>query len=481
MKRRLTTFLQEHAWLLFSVLVLALFLGTRGFNEPDEGRYAEIAREMATSGNWLVPTLNGFDHFQKPPFLYWCTALSLRTFGHNEWAGRLPSALAGLGVVCLTYLIGRKLFSAQTGRNAAVILVSGLEFFALARLLTPDMTMSLWIVAAIAAFVHRDHWCFFIAMGLGFLTKGPMALVVPLAAAITWHWSTRGTADWRPVPWARGLLLTLLIALSWFILLSVWRAELFAYFWKYELVQRFGSNSHGRSQPWWFFLPVLLLGLMPWTFLLPGMARRLWQRYRSRAVAPQHLFLLGWAFIPLLILSCSGSKLLTYVLPLLPAFAIAAAAFLQSTRLTWKIAIPAAAVWIAVVSNSTAFSPLMGRQVSIKPLALLLEAQPDSESALLFTCGVRTHGFAFYTNELVSTTRGDADIVLPLDTADAARVFKNVARCASELTGGPRAYGIVDEDRFQANFKPKGWRSLGQEGGFLLITNDQVSTVAVAR
>ena len=131
--------------LLLAACLLAAFflkLGDRGLNEPDEGRYASIAREMAVDGDWLIPHLNGIPHFQKPPIIYWATALSFRCFGFNETAARLPSTLAALGILALTFLIARKLFGAATGVGAAFVLAALVEFFALARMLTPDMVMS---------------------------------------------------------------------------------------------------------------------------------------------------------------------------------------------------------------------------------------------------------------------------------------------------------------------------------------------------
>lgn len=471
MKKGIVGLFQRYAWLACSVAVLFAFLGTRGLNEPDEGRYAEIAREMAQSGDWLVPTLNGFEHFQKPPLIYWLTALSIRVFGANEWSARLPSALAALGTIWLTYLIALRLCSGTVARNAALILVSSLEFFALARLLTPDMTLTFWITAALAAFVHRRHWLFFVAMGLGFLTKGPMAVVVPLSAALAWQITSRGTAEIRHLPWGRGTLVVLGVGLSWFIMLSLQSPELLSYFWKYELVQRFASRTHGRSQPWWFFLPVITLALLPWTFFLVKPLRTFWHRWQTGTVSPPQALLAGWVVLPFVILTCSGSKLVTYVLPLLPALAIAIGSSFTSTRRVWKIAVPAMACWLLAAINVDHFGPYLARQASVKDLAEALEAEANSEDAILFTCGVRAHGLAFYAEELVSTTRGDADIVLPLAPAQLARVFRNARHCLDSLSTGALAYGIVDQERFASSFKPKGWRALRTEGDFVLITN----------
>ena len=236
---------------------------------------AEIGREMAATGQWLVPHLNGFEHFQKPPLLYWATAASIRLFGTNEWAARLPSALAALGALVLTWLIARRFFSPTRAVAAALVLLSSVEFFTMARLLTPDMTLTFWVTAAVAALVYRRNWLFFVCMGLGFLTKGPMALVVPICATFGWQYGLRRTgAEPQPLPWVRGLVLSLLIGLAWFITLSILQPDLFTYFWKYELVERFASHAHGRSKPMWFFIPVLLIGFVPWTFFLPGLIRQ---------------------------------------------------------------------------------------------------------------------------------------------------------------------------------------------------------------
>lgn len=318
------------ALLAAATLTLFLFLGSRGLNEPDEGRYGELGREMLATGDWLIPHLNGVPHFQKPPLLYWATATSFRLGGLNEWSARMPSALAALGIVLLTLQIGRRLRDFQTGLAAALIVLSAIEFFALAHLLTPDMMLSLWITAAIAALVEhratgRSVWrgLFFLAMGLGFLTKGPMALVVPLAAALSVG-RMEPRINWRQ--WTAGLMLTLVVGLSWFLALALRHHELFGYFLGYELLERFASSSHGRSRPFWFFIPVLVGGFMPWTFFLPPVLLRAWQRWRSEErLAWGQRLLAGWAIIPFIALSISGSKLPTYILPLFPALALGVA------------------------------------------------------------------------------------------------------------------------------------------------------------
>lgn len=465
------------AWLCLAVPVLFLFLGSRGLNEPDEGRYAEIAREMAVTGEWLVPHLNGFEHFQKPPLLYWMTALAIRVFGANEWAARLPSALAALGTVWLTVAIARRLFGGERAAAAAAVLVTSVAFFALGRLLTPDMLLTFWTTAAVAALVHRRPWLFFVCIGLGFLTKGPMAFVVPVSAALGWRLASPAEERKREqarLPWARGLALALGIGLSWFVVLSLWRPDLFEYFWRYELVERFASRSHGRSKPFWFFAPVLIAGFLPWVVWVPGLVRAAWRRCRGRTLNAPLGLLLGWALPPLVILSLSGSKLPTYVLPLLPALAIAVAARLRAPGRVWRVAVPAAACLVAAVMLLPRFEHMLGQQASVRPLVRLLRAQPGADSARVFACGVRAHGLEFYWGGLVGVTKGDADIVLPTSPAQRQRLFKSPRTLAGELTGGPLAFGITRPWQFSESFDNGEWTVLGQSGDFLLIANKPI-------
>jgi 4-amino-4-deoxy-L-arabinose transferase-like glycosyltransferase len=525
---------QPLALVAFACTALLLFLGSRGLNEPDEGRYAEVGREMAVSGEWLVPHLNGIPHFQKPPLLYWATAASIRVFGVNEWAARLPSALSALGIVLLTYWIGSLLFGKRTGVAAGLVLLSTLGFFVAARLLTPDMFMTFWITAAIACLVKFGRgggrlwaWLFFAAMGLGFLTKGPMALVVPISAAVSWQFSRRRTVAPLRLPWVRGVVLMLGIGLSWFIVLSIRDPDLFSYFAGDELVKRFASKSHGRSKPFWFFAWVLPAALFPWTFFLLimlGGKVAAWRRgWRPR---PEQALLLGWVGIPLMILSLSGSKLPTYVIPLFPALALAIGHWTRSrenhrlwnvgivttivglgaitlgieaiehtaqvdlpdsymimpgllaclvlmrhhpvsTRLV--VALSTVVVWLAGVENLEKLSSQLEQQASVKPLAVYLRSAPDFPQATIFACEVRAHGWEFYLERLTHMTRDDADVVLRLTPEQESRMIRNASRCEAAMLAKAPAYGLVRTERFARSFSPEKWKVLADNGDFLLI------------
>jgi 4-amino-4-deoxy-L-arabinose transferase-like glycosyltransferase len=322
---------------VFAVIVLFAWLGGRGLNEPDEGRYAEVGREMAATGDWLMPHLNGFEHVQKPPLLYWTTALSFRWFGVDEWAARLACVLPALGTLCLTWFLAGALFNRGLRPLAVLILLSSCEFLLLSRTLTPDMMLTFWITSAIACLVKYvkgggNAWRigFFAALGIGFLCKGPMALVVPISAALFWQRALSRRGSSPRLRWASGLPITVVLGGWWFVVVVVQHPPLLQYFLGYELRDRVFSDLHGRSQPFWFFVPVLLAGALPWTPALIGVlwsgGRRLWSRER---LSPELWLLAGWLVPPLLVLSLTSSKLATYVLPLFPALALLAARWCQ--------------------------------------------------------------------------------------------------------------------------------------------------------
>lgn len=523
---------------LLIVVTLFSFLGSGGLNEPDEGRYAEMAREMAEGESWLVPHLNGIPQFQKPPMVHWATALSLKCLGTNEWAARLPSALSALGTLLLTWSIGRTLFGRREAALAVLVLLSSLEFFVMARLLTPDMLMTFWITAAAWCLVKRVrggggavwHWMFFAAMGLGFLTKGPMGIVVPVSAAISWQVSSRRSGAGFRLPWVRGMVLTLLLGLWWFVALALTDPALFSYFAGDELVKRFGSGQHGRVRPWWFFFMVLPAGAYPWTFLLGSLvierAMAWWRRRWSPS--PVGWLLLGWVILPLIILSFSGSKLPTYILPLFPALALAGgrglSVNLKSRLWLWAwvltslglVAIvgafvgmgrwagfsvpemrpllavalvlglalwrrPAMAIpvlgagmsmgWVLGVAQIDVFNDHLAQQATVRPLAEELRKHADVEKATIFTCDAAAHGWEFYLGRKIYVTRGDSAVVLPLTREQQERLPKSPARMAKQMLAKHPSFGLVRTGRFASTFGTEHWEVLGRSGDFLLVAS----------
>lgn len=296
--------------LVWGVVLLALFfqLGTRALNEPDEGRYAEIGREMISSGDWLTPRLNGIPHLSKPPLTYWCIALSLRLFGVNEFAARLPSALAALGTLLALYAMLRTAADERAALWAVLMLTTSGLFFLAARLVTSDMLLACWVTWSVRAIWRRSNWLF-VFLALGVLTKGPVAILLPLFAAVGLR------PRLREFRWGWGLLIFIALTAPWFLAVTTRYSNLWRYFLVRELFQRVATTEHGRAQPWWFLIVVALGGMLPWTFLVFTQVPR---------TETAQMFA-AWAGLGVVFFSLSQSKLPTYVLPLMPPMAALAA------------------------------------------------------------------------------------------------------------------------------------------------------------
>lgn len=314
--------------LAVSAVVLFMWLGTRGLNEPDEGRFAEIARAMALQDSWLVPHLNGIPHFQKPPLYYWTAACCIKVLGVSEWAVRLPSALAAFGTIACTMLMAGLLFGPQARWMSGLILLSSAEFVTLGRLATTDMLFTFWITASVAGLVvyarrRRGSGlvAFYLCMGAAFLTKGPLGLLIPVSAAIAWQIALgRLAKQTLRLFWLIGIPVSLGIGLSWFLAICHRYPALYDYFLRYEFAERIATNVHGRHEPFWYFVPVLAAGFLPWTLFLPGVGAAL--RGRGVFTKPAAWLMIGWLVIPFVVLSCVNSKLATYVLPFMPPLSL---------------------------------------------------------------------------------------------------------------------------------------------------------------
>ncbi len=316
------------------VLFLALWfanLDARRLIRPDEGRYAEIAREMAASGDFVTPRLNGIKYFEKPPLQYWATATAFAVFGPDEWTARLWPALTGVLALLVVWRAGRRVFGEEAGDLAGIIGAGMLWMAANGHLNSLDMGLAGFLTAALGAFLwaQRDEarsgerrlgmalaWA---ACALAVMSKGLVGLVLPGGAIFLYLLASR---DWRllgrlhPVS---GALIVLALCAPWFIAVSRANPEFAHFFFVHEHFQRFLTPVHRREAPWWYFLPLLLAGALPWTRLA---LRSLWGAWRlDRGAFQPRLFLLGWIAFTMLFFSASSSKLPSYILPVFPALA----------------------------------------------------------------------------------------------------------------------------------------------------------------
>ena len=393
-------FVRRHAWLepLLLSLVLAVWfgyeLGSRALWSPDEGRYAEIPREMVESFDYLTPRLNGVKYFEKPPLVYWLTAGSIKLFGLNEWALRLwPALFALLG--CLTvYFLGMRLYSARAGLFAAIVLASNPLYDFLGGALTLDMPLAALLTAAFCTFLlgvreppgtRRRLWLygFYAATALAVLAKGLVGIVIPALVVGAW---IAILGEWRlprEIHLRSGILILFAIAAPWHILVSQANPEFARFYFIHEHVERYFTTVHERYKPAWFFLPVLVAGMYPWSALLPHVLREafsgLWRERRQRW---ETWFLLLWAWLPFGFFSVSRSKLVPYILPVLPPLALLLGCWLARA---WDRSLrPARSMLLLLMALAVVFA--VG-------LAVLPRLSPDSVSV---KSAVAQLGLGFY-------------------------------------------------------------------------------------
>jgi len=324
-------------WLIAAALLVAWFSGiaVRKLQHPDEGRYAEIAREMAATGDWVTPRLNGLKYFEKPPFQYWATAATFKTFGTREWTARLVPALAGLLAVAIVGWTAARLEGPPAGVYAALVLAGSLWHFAMSQLLTLDSVLSAWLAVALCAFLlaQRDgltrtacrNWMLvaYAAAAGATLTKGLVGLVIPGATLVLYTLATRDLGPWKRLHALPGLAVYLLLTAPWFLLVSRDNAEFAQFFFIHEHFERFLTNEHRREGSWYYFVPMFLAGILPWLLVWAWTLRRSWRnapRAANGFAWPK--FCLVWALFVFVFFSLSGSKLPSYILPMFPAIAL---------------------------------------------------------------------------------------------------------------------------------------------------------------
>jgi 4-amino-4-deoxy-L-arabinose transferase-like glycosyltransferase len=331
---------QPRIWIALFALVVALgFLGMRGLWDHDEGRYTNIALHMLDSGNWLEPRRNAeIPHWTKPPLTYWAIAASIAVFGQNEFAARLPMALAYLLCVALAWRLARRLAPGQEAASAAVF-ASMLLPFGAAQLITTDFLLAAFATLAVACFVEARFgarrpraWLLgmWAALGLAFLTKGPPALL-PLLVMLVFD-ALRPAHAARRVLTPAGVIVFAAVALPWYAIVVQRHEGLLDYFIGREVVARVVTDAADRNAAWWgwivVYVPTLLIGTLPWTpaalrwaRTLPGRVRA-WRDPAARAADPAALLLALWLLLPLLVFCLARSRMPLYVLPLVVPLAL---------------------------------------------------------------------------------------------------------------------------------------------------------------
>lgn len=327
------------AWCVIALVLLGGTLGWQPLRDPDEGRNAEVAREMAVSGDWVLPHLNGLPYLDKPVLYFAMGAASISVLGANEFAARLPGFLAALGTAVLVGLFARRRWGADAGRVAGLATLAAPLPMAFSRIVIMDSTLTFLVVASLLAF-HRaverrraareagetGGWfrgwgayslIAWALIGVGILAKGPVALLFPVLIILPY-------AIWRRQPWAFlhpvGPVVMVAIVAPWLWAVTREVPDLVRYVIDTEIVARVSSDALIRTKPWWYYGPMLLIGGAPWTFTALSRIRR-----RTGPADPHTVFVGLWVLVPLVLFSLMRTKMPQYLLPTLPAVALVVA------------------------------------------------------------------------------------------------------------------------------------------------------------
>lgn len=309
----------------------SLWLGSHPLMVPDEGRYAEVTREMIAAGNYITPHINGTVLMDKPIFFYWLQASAFKLFGLNEWAARMWPALIGVLGCLVTYIAASVLYDRRTGILAAIILATSPLYFCLAHYANLDievgvfvsMTLLLFLVAIKKQLFGSLFLMFYLFIALAILTKGLIGIILPALIIGTWIIILNYWRVLIKMHLIIGFLVILIIAAPWYLLMQNNNPDFLNYFFINQQFGRYLSQDFNNAQPIWFYLPILLIGLFPWLFFLPQtLAQKIRTVWQDKKLYQIELFLLLWPLIIILFFTLPHSKTIGYIVPATPPLAI---------------------------------------------------------------------------------------------------------------------------------------------------------------
>lgn len=343
----------NRAAILLLIVALAVIwfvpLGWRHLLPSDEGRYAEMAREMLATGDWITPRYNGYKYFEKPPLQTWANALTFAWFGLGEWQARLYTALTGFAGVLLIGFTGARVFNAATGFFAALVLATAPYWNLMGHFNTLDMALSFWMELTLCALMLAQRpglpggqarlwmWVCWAAMALAVLSKGLIGLILPGAVLVLYTLVARDWALWKRLYLVSGLIVFFAVVSPWFVLVQQRNPEFFNFFFIVQQFRRYLTPEQNRPGALWYFVPVLLVGFLPWLSVsVQSLRHALATPRQPNGFAPVTLLLVWSAFI-FVFFSASHSKLISYTLPVAPALALVIGLYLPlMKREQWR-------------------------------------------------------------------------------------------------------------------------------------------------
>jgi 4-amino-4-deoxy-L-arabinose transferase-like glycosyltransferase len=389
MKSTDKNWIKDCLWLTLGLgLFYFLFLGLRPLAVPDEARYSEIPREMAETGQYLIPHLNYIKYYEKPDLFYWLQSFSIHLFGTSEWAMRFWVCIFGILGCLVVYLAARKLFNRRTAIYSSLVLSSSLLYYVLSHLITLDLPLSFFLTTCLLSFLvgtqepsasKRRFYIYIAAVcsALAVLTKGLIGIVFPVAIIGLWVMILNEWKLLTKLYLPSALLIFFLIAIPWHFIMNHADPNWAHFYFFEQQFLRYSTLYAHRYAPVWFFIPILLAGLIPWVIFLPQAIKNAWPRWAFRKQAKVEIFLLLWATFIFIFFSFSYSKLIPYIIPALPPLALLIGKYLASKPESTQFK----KIFISMFIISLLFYVILNISFayfydnSIKPLALPLKSQ----------------------------------------------------------------------------------------------------------
>ena len=319
-------FLHIFLLLLLCFILFFLHLGARPLWDTDEGMHASTSKEMVLSGDWITPTFNGINFYDKPVLHNWFISLSFLIFGFSEFAARLPAAILGLAGVLITYLLGRRMFGPTAGFLGGAVLATNVEYFVLSTTVVHDISLCFFVTLALFLFYmgfveegrRRRYFVFFyISLGFAVLAKGPVGIILPGIIIGLFLFVRKRLGFLREMNIGWGVLIFLAVAAPWYILISLRNSDYGWYFFIHNNVMRFLKSRAQHHHPFYYYLPALLGGFFPWSCFLPVAIYRVFRKPLQK-MDEGLLFLLLWFLVFFLFFSVASSKLVDLYPSLIP-------------------------------------------------------------------------------------------------------------------------------------------------------------------
>lgn len=368
---------------VFFAVVYLIPLNGRLLWQPDETRYAEISREMLQRGDWVVPHLLGLRYFEKPVAGYWFNNISQWLFGDNNFAVRFASVFSTGMTALLVFVLAMLMWSnARRACLAVLIFLSMTLVFSIGTYSVLDPMIALWLTAAMVSYYLTlkatsvkaklgSYALLGLACGMGFMTKGFLALAVPVIAVIPVVIQQKRIKDlllFGPV----AILVAVLLSLPWALAIAQREPDFWNYFFWIEHIQRFAEDNAQHKAPFWYYLPILMAAVLPWLAMLPGALLKGW---RERIQCPELFFLLSWVLLPLIFFSIAKGKLPTYILPCMAPLALLMAAYAEDYAASLRNKMFKVNALLNGVFGLIGVAALMVMSSGLLPIAHLFTAQ----------------------------------------------------------------------------------------------------------